>query len=64
MVVLNRNHPRAVLIGLEQGGLLSTPGGAPAIHLTSAEANSDLDTLEQLLQSPSPAPERWAVPIN
>ena len=28
VVVLNRDHPDAVLIGLEQGGVLQAPGGA------------------------------------
>ena len=94
VVVLNRDHPDAVLIGLEQGGVLQAPGvraalatalfrdgelwlaraarvaemdvasfiahlgrlGIPAIRLTAAEANADLDTLEQWLQSSSPTP--------
>ena len=92
--VLNRDHPDAVLIGLEQGGVLQAPGvraalatalfrdgelslaraarvaemdvasfiahlgrlAIPAIRLTAAEANADLDTLEQWLQSSSPTP--------
>ena len=96
VVVLNRNHPDAVLIGLEQGGVLQAPGvraalatalfrdgelslvraarvaeldvasfishlgrlGIPAIRLTSAETNADLDTLEQWLQLSSPTPVR------
>ena len=96
VVVLNRDHPDAVLIGLEQGGVLQAPGvraalatalfrdgelslaraarvaemdvasfiahlgrlGIPAIRLTAAEANADLDTLEQWLQSSSPTPAR------
>jgi hypothetical protein len=96
VVVLNRDHPDAVLIGLEQGGVLQAPGvwggvvaalfldgelslvraarvaeldvasfishlsrlGIPAIRLTSAETNADLDTLEQWLQSSSPMPVR------
>ena len=96
MVVLNRDHPDAVLIGLEQGGVLQAPGvraalatalfrdgelslaraarvaeldvasfishlgrlGIPAIRLTSAETNADLDTLEQWLQLSSPMPVR------
>ncbi|WP_341885394.1 UPF0175 family protein [Synechococcus sp. UW140] len=94
VVVLNRDHPDAVLIGLEQGGVLQAPGvraalatalfrdgelslaraarvaemdvasfiahlgrlGIPAIRLTVAESNADLDTLEQWLQSSSPTP--------
>ena len=94
VVVLNRDHPDAVLIGLEQGGVLQAPGvraalatalfrdgelslaraarvadldvasfiahlgrlGIPAIRLTAAESNADLDTLEQWLQSSSPTP--------
>ncbi len=91
VVVLNRDHPDAVLIGLEQGGVLQSPGvraalatalfrdgelslaraarvaemdvasfiahlGIPAIRLTAAESNADLDTLEQWLQSSSPTP--------
>ena len=96
VVVLNRDHPDAVLIGLEQGGVLQAPGvraalatalfrdgelslvraarvaeldvasfishlgrlGIPAIRLTSAETNADLDTLEQWLQLSSPMPVR------
>ena len=96
VVVLNRDHPDAVLIGLEQGGVLQAPGvraalatalfrdgelslvraarvaemdvasfishlsrlGIPAIRLTAAETNADLDTLEQWLQSSSPTPAR------
>ena len=93
VVVLNRDHPDAVLIGLERGGVLQAPGvraalatalfrdgelslaraarvaevdvasfigrlGIPAIRLTAAESNADLDTLEQLLQSSSPTPVR------
>jgi predicted HTH domain antitoxin len=96
VVVLNRDHPDAVLIGLEQGGLLQAPGvraalatalfrdgelslvraarvaemdvtsfishlgrlGIPAIRLTAAETNTDLDTLEQWLQSSSQTPVR------
>ena len=96
VVVLNRDHPDAVLIGLEQGGVLQAPGvraalatalvrdgelslaraarvaemdvanfiahlgrlGIPAIRLTAAESNADLDTLEQWLQSSSPTPAR------
>jgi predicted HTH domain antitoxin len=96
VVVLNRDHPDAVLIGLEQGGVLQAPGvraalatalfrdgelslvraarvaeldvasfishlgrlGIPAIRLTSAETNDDLDTLEQWLQLSSPMPVR------
>jgi hypothetical protein len=83
VVVLNRDHPDAVLIGLEHGGVLQAPGvraalatarlaemdvasfiahlgrlAIPAIRLTAAEANADLDTLEQWLQSSSPTPER------
>jgi len=96
VVVLNRDHPDAVLIGLEQGGVLQAPGvraalatalfrdgelslvraarvaeldvasfishlsrlGIPAIRLTAAETNTDLDTLEQWLQSSSPTPAR------
>ena len=94
--MLNRDHPDAVLIGLEQGGVLQAPGvraalatalfrdgelslvraarvaeldvasfishlgrlGIPAIRLTSAETNADLDTLEQWLQLSSPMPVR------
>ena len=94
VVVLNRDNPDALLIGLEQGGLLQAPGvraalatalfrdgelsltraahvadmdvasfishlsrlGIPAIRLTAAETNADLDTLEQWLQSSSPTP--------
>ena len=96
MVVLNRDHPDALLVGLEEGGLLQAPGvraalatalfrdgelsrvraahveqmdatgfighlsrlGIPAIRLTAAETNADLDTLEQWLQSSSPMPAR------
>jgi len=96
VVVLNRDHPDAVLIGLEQGGVLQAPGvraalatalfrdgelslaraarvadldvasfiahlgrlGIPAIRLTAAESNADLDTLEQWLQSSSQTPAR------
>ena len=75
VVVLNRDHPDAVLIGLEQEGVLQAPGvraaldvasfishlgrlGIPAIRLTSAETNADLDTLEQWLQSSSAMPVR------
>jgi len=93
VVVLNRDHPDAVLIGLGQGGVLQAPGvraalatalfrdgelslaraarvaemdvasfiahlGIPAIRLTAAESNADLDTLEQWLQSSSPTPAR------
>ena len=96
VVVLNRDHPDAVLIGLEQGGVLQAHGvraalatalfrdgelslaraarvaemdvagfiaqlgrlGIPAIRLTAAESNADLDTLEQWLQSSSPTPAR------
>ncbi|MCU0530292.1 MAG: type II toxin-antitoxin system Phd/YefM family antitoxin [Cyanobium sp. Prado107] len=96
VVVLNRNNPDAVLIGLEQGGLLQAPGvraalatalfrdgelslvraahvaemtlasfishlgrlGIPAIRLTAAETNTDLDTLEEWLQSSSPTQAR------
>lgn len=94
VVVLNRDHPDALLIGLEQGGLLQAPGvkaalatalfrdgelslvraarvaemdvtsfishlsrlGIPAIRLSAAETESDLDTLDQWLQSSSPMP--------
>jgi predicted HTH domain antitoxin len=94
VVVLNRDHPDAVLICLEEGGLLQAPGvraalatalfrdgelslvrsarvaemdvasfishlgrlGIPAIRLTAAETNADLDTLEQWLQSSSATP--------
>jgi predicted HTH domain antitoxin len=94
VVVLNRDNPDAVLIGLEPGGLLQAPGvraalatalfrdgalslarvarvaemdvagfinhlgslGIAAIRLTDAETRSDLDTLEQWLQSSSPTP--------
>ena len=96
VVVLNRNNLDAVLIGLEEGGVLQAPGvraalakalfrdgelslaraahvaemdvasfiahlgrlGIAAIRLTAAEANADLDTLEQWLQSSSPTPVR------
>lgn len=96
VVVLNRDHPDAVLIGLEQGGVLQAPGVRaalatalfrdgelslaraarvaeldvasfishlgrlciPAIRLTSAETNADLDTLEQWLRLSSPMPVR------
>jgi predicted HTH domain antitoxin len=77
VVVLNRDHPDAVLIGLDQGGVLSLARaarvaemdvasfiaqlgrlGIPAIRLTAAESNADLDTLEQWLQSSSPTPAR------
>lgn len=96
VVVLNRNNPDAVLIGLEPGGLLQAPGvraalatalfrdgelslvraahvagmdvtsfishlgrlGIPAIRLTAAETNADLDTLDAWLQSSSPPPAR------
>ncbi|MFM9104252.1 MAG: UPF0175 family protein [Cyanobium sp.] len=96
VVVLNRDHPDAVLIGLEEGGVLQAPGvraalatalfrdgelslvraarvaemdvasfishlgrlGIPAIRLTAAETNADLDTLEQWLQSSSATPAR------
>ena len=96
VVVLNRDNPDAVLLGLEEGGLLQAPGvraalatalfrdgelslvraahvaamdvshfiahlsrlGIPAIRLTAAETNADLDTLEQWLQSSSPTPAR------
>ncbi len=65
--MLNRDHPDAVLIGLEQGGVLQAPGvraarvaeldvasfishlgrlDIPAIRLSAAETNADLDTLE------------------
>jgi predicted HTH domain antitoxin len=92
VVVLNRDNPDAVLLGLEEGGLLQAPGvraalatalfregelslvraahvaemdvtcfishlsrlGIPAIRLTAAEINADLDTLEQWRQSSSP----------
>jgi predicted HTH domain antitoxin len=94
VVVLNRDNPDAVLIGLESGGVLQSPGvraalatalfrdgelslaraahvaqmdvagfithlsrlGIPAIRLTAAETNADLDTLDQWLQSSSPMP--------
>ena len=94
VVVLNRDHPDAVLMGLDQNGLLQAPGvraalatalfrdgelslvrsahvagldvsgfishlsrlGIPAIRLSEAETNADLDTLEQWLQSSSPMP--------
>jgi predicted HTH domain antitoxin len=84
VVDLNRDHPDAMLIGLEQGGVLQAPGvraalatalfrdgelslaraarvaeldvasfishlgrlGIPAIRLSAAETNADLDTLE------------------
>lgn len=96
VVVLNRDHPDALLIGLEEGGVLQAPGvraalatalfrdgelslvrsarvaemdvasfishlgrlGIPAIRLTAAETNADLDTLEQWLQSSSATPAR------
>ena len=96
VVVLSRDHPDALLIGLEEGGVLQAPGvraalatalfrdgelslvraarvaeldvasfishlgrlGIPAIRLTSAETNADLDTLEQWLQLSSPMPVR------
>ena len=96
VVVLNRDHPDALLIGLEQGGVLQAPGvraalatalfrdgelslvraarvadmdvvnfishlgrlGIPVIRLTASETNTDLDTLEQWLQSSSPTPAR------
>ena len=68
VVVLNRNNPDAVLIGLEEGGLLQAPGvraalatallGIAAIRLTAEETHADLDTLEQWLQSSSPTPVR------
>jgi hypothetical protein len=32
VVVLNRDHPDAVLIGLEQGGVLQAPGVRAALH--------------------------------
>jgi predicted HTH domain antitoxin len=94
VVVLNRDNPDAVLIGLQPGGLLQAPGvraalatalfrdgelslaraarvaemdvagfinhlgrlGIAAIRLTDAETRSDLDTLEQWLQSSSQTP--------
>jgi len=94
VVVLNRDTPDALLIGLEPGGVLQAPGvraalatalfrdgelslvraarlaemdvasfishlgwlGIPAIRLSAAETNTDLDTLEQWLQSSSPPP--------
>jgi len=94
VVVLNRDNPDALLIGLEQDGMLQAPGvraalatalfrdgdlslvraahvaamdvsafishlsrlGIPAIRLTAAETTTDLDTLEQWLQSSSPTP--------
>jgi predicted HTH domain antitoxin len=96
VVVLNRDHPDAVLMGLDQDGLLQAPGvraalattlfrdgelslvrsahvaamdvatfishlsrlGIPAIRLTAAETNADLDTLDQWLQSSSQTPVR------
>jgi len=96
VVVLNRDHPDAVLIGLEEGGVLQAPGvraalatalfrdgelslvrsarvaemdvssfirhlgclGIPAIRLTAAETNADLDTPEQWLQPLSAMPAR------
>ncbi|MFM7514989.1 MAG: UPF0175 family protein [Cyanobium sp.] len=96
VVVLNRDHPDALLIGLEEGGMLQAPGvraalatalfrdgelslvraarvaeldvasfighlgrlGIPAIRLTAAETNADLDTLDQWLQSSSSTPAR------
>lgn len=96
VVVLNRDHPDAVLISLEQGGVLQSPGvraalatalfrdgelslaraarvaeldvasfishlgslGIPAIRLSAAETNADLDTLERWLQSSSAMPVR------
>ena len=33
VVVLNRDHPDAVLIGLEQGGVLQAPGVRAALTL-------------------------------
>ena len=94
VVVLNRDNPDAVLVGLDEQGLLAAPGvraalatalfrdgelslvraarvaamdvasfiahlsrlGIPAIRLTAADTNADLDTLEQWLQSSSPTP--------
>ena len=94
VVVLNRDHPDALLIGLDQQGMLQAPGvraalatalfrdgelslvraarvasmdvasfishlgrlGIPAIRLSASETNTDLDTLEQWLQSSSPMP--------
>ena len=94
VVVLNRDHPDAVLIGLDKDGLLQAPGvrpalatalfrdgelslaraarvaqmgtaafishlsrlGIPVIRLTEAETSTDLDTLEQWLQSSSATP--------
>ena len=88
MVVFNRDHPDALLVGLEEGGLLQAPCARaalatalfhdgelslvraahvaqmdatgfighlsrldiPAIRLTAAETNADLDTLEQFLE--------------
>ena len=87
VVMLNRDHPDALLMGLDQNGLLQAPGmlaalatalfrdgelslvrsahvagldvsdfishlsrlGIPAIRLSEAETNADLDTLEQWL---------------
>lgn len=31
VIVLNRDHPDAVLLGLDQGGLLQAPGVRPAL---------------------------------
>lgn len=94
VVVLNRDHPDALLIGLDQEGMLQAPCvraalatalfrdgelslvraarvaamdassfishlgrlGIPAIRLSASETNTDLDTLEQWLQSSSPMP--------
>lgn len=96
VVVLNRDHPDAVLIGLGQGGVLQAPGvraalatalfrdgelslaraarvaemdvasfishlsrlGIPVIRLSADETKTDLDTLDQWLESSSPTPAR------
>ena len=87
VVVLNRDHPDAVLqapgvraalatalfrdgeLSLARAALVAEMDvasfiahlgrlGIPAIRLTAAESNADLDTLEQWLQSSSPTPAR------
>ncbi|MFO8238513.1 MAG: type II toxin-antitoxin system Phd/YefM family antitoxin [Prochlorococcaceae cyanobacterium] len=52
MVVLNRNNPDAVLIGLEQGGVLQAPG----VHAALASSPQVLLPIDERAGRDRPGP--------
>lgn len=49
VVVLNRNNPDAVLIGLEEGGLLQAPGVRADLAKRRTRRERFLDEMEKLV---------------